>query len=152
MPIIHRLDKPRRFNIEPLTLSLSSQTFDDAYAVECYAREIKHMSLTMRKFDNILHTLDGLDNSDNITESVLGFGDLKKSLIRFTENPELTDTQKETIIRMFSSEIEQDRELLKQRYDEAQHVHTARPDETLDLLDRAYDKAIAYVVENLEDK
>lgn len=150
LPIIHRLDKPRRFNIEPLTLSLSSQNFDDAHTAENYGEEIKHISLAMRKFDDILHTLDGLDNSNNITESVLGFGDLKKSLICFTESDKLTDTQKETIMRMFSPETEQDRELLKQRYNESQHVHTARPDETLDLLDKAYDKAIAYIVEHLD--
>lgn len=151
IPVMQSLNEPRRFNIQPLTLSLSSQNFDNADQAERYAHDIEQAAQALREFSDIMHMLDGLDNSDNITESILGFGDLKKGLTRFVESPEITDLQKETIINMFTPEHDADLELLKQRHYEAQHVQTARPDETLDLLDKAYNRAIACVIEHLEN-
>lgn len=151
IPVMESLNEPRRFNIQPLTLSLSSQNFDNADAAERYAHDIEQAAQALREFTDIMHTLDGLDNSNNITESILGFGDLKKGLTRFVERPELTDKQKEAIIEKFNSENDYDLESLKDHYHQAQHVQTVRPDETLDLIDKAYNRTIACVIEHLEN-
>ena len=151
IPVMQSLNEPRRFNIQPLTLSLSSQNFNDPNTAERYAHDIEQAAQALREFTDIMHTLDGLDNSNNITESILGFGDLKKGLTRFVERPELTDKQKEAIIENFNSETNYDLESLKAQYHQTQHVKTVRPDETLDLIDKAYNRTIACVIEHLEN-
>ena len=65
IPVVTDLSEPRRFNIEPLKLTLTNQSFDDLYEVHDFTADVELAAEAMKEFQEILDFLDYLDCEQN---------------------------------------------------------------------------------------
>lgn len=61
IPVVADLSEPRRFNIEPLKLTLTNQSFDSLYEVHDFTADVDLAAEAMKEFQEILDFLDYLD-------------------------------------------------------------------------------------------
>lgn len=61
IPMVTNLTAPRRFNVEPLKLTLANQSFDDLYEVNDFTADVDLAAEAMTEFQEILDFLDYLD-------------------------------------------------------------------------------------------
>lgn len=61
IPVVVNPAEPRRFNVEPLKLTLTNQSFDDLYEVHDFTADVDLAAEAMTEFQEILDFLDYLD-------------------------------------------------------------------------------------------